>query len=212
MERSPGVAGRFSALADPVILARLRRWFRRMNPGMVGLWRPGLGLLFGRWPTTAGTILVVEHTGRSSGRSYRAPVNYAEVGGEIVCVAEFGERTDRYRNLMASPDTVLWLPAGRHRARAEDGSARSDRLRLMRAVLTAGGFAAPAFGLHPRRMTDEEVERATAGYRLVGFRLGEPVPGPAADLAWVWLPAGLAVAAALQKRRRASVSTSRRPS
>lgn len=209
-KRGAGVAPRFGALGDPALLERLRRWFRRLNPGMVLLWRIGLGRLFGLWPATAGAIMVIEHTGRVSGRRYRTPVNFAEADGRVVCLAAFGERTDWYRNLMARPDVTLWLPRGRRQAVAEDLSGRADRARLVRAVLLASGFAAPAFGLHPKAMSDEEVERTTATYRLVGFVLGERSPGRTADLAWVW-PA-VVVAAVLQKRRRASVSTSRRPS
>ena len=62
------------------------------NPLMVGLagkrWNPFFG--------------VVEHTGRSSGRQYSAPIAVRRVDGGFVVSAAFGLQVDWYRNLVAA--------------------------------------------------------------------------------------------------------------
>jgi deazaflavin-dependent oxidoreductase (nitroreductase family) len=154
---------------------------------VVVMWRLGLGRIFGLAPSTIGTVLVLHHVGRKSGRRYRSPVNFAQVDNELYCVAAFGEGADWYRNLMASPRTEVWLPTGRWMVHAEDISDDPQRIRLIREVLLASGFAAPAFGLFPRSMSDDQVQAATEDARLLHLRWEERIGDPVADLAWVWL-------------------------
>lgn len=181
-----GVASRYQRTLQPEVAESLRRWFRRLNRGMVLLWRMGLGPLFGRWPSTAGTILVIRHVGRVSGRTHATPLNYADVDGVAFCLAAFGTGADWYKNVMLRPRVEVWLPDGRWLMEAADGDGRPDRVSLVRRVLVHSGFAAPLFGLHPRRMTDAEIEKTTADYRLVELRRVEPLGRLPADLGWVW--------------------------
>ncbi len=198
-----GIAARYGRVMEPRSLRVLRRAFHQMNRAMVLLWRVGLGRYADVWPQGFGRLLVIEHTGRRSGTRYLTPVNYTTAGNDLYCVAAFGERTDWYRNLLAAPTAAVWLPDGRWEATATDASNDRRRLDLLRKVLVDSGFAAPLFGLHPRRMSDETLAAATETYLLVQIRplRRQPAKHGPGDLAWVWLPVGAAVAVLLLRRR-----------
>ena len=196
MARS-GVAARYEQILDPKVLEAIRRGLRRMNPGMLLIWRLGLGWSADLWPRGFGRLMVIEHVGRRSGARYRTPVNFTRDGGHVYCVVGFGPHTDWYQNVLTGPDIAVWLPDGRWSAHAEDASDDPRRLYLMRQVLLDSGFAAPLIGLHPLRIDDEELEAATASYRLVRItplRRADAPDGPG-DLAWVWWLVGAVLVA-----------------
>lgn len=193
---------------DPKRLRFLRRAFRSFNRGMVLMWRLGLGRFSGIWPEVFGRLMVVEHTGRRSGAAYLTPLNYTQVGEDIYCVAAFGERTDWYRNILSGVLVAVWLPEGRWVGTMTDVSDHPDRMARMRAVLIDAGFAAHAFGLHPRSMSEQELDETTRNYRLVRIRLASPAPtarGPG-DLKWVWLPLALSALVLWQRQRQRAPS------
>ncbi|MDH3306203.1 MAG: nitroreductase family deazaflavin-dependent oxidoreductase, partial [Acidimicrobiia bacterium] len=198
-------SARYRRLEEPAVMDALRRVFRRMNRSMVLMWRLGFRRIAGVWPGGFGRLMVIEHTGRSTGSSYRTPVNYTVDSGDLYCVAAFGQRTDWYRNVLADRTVAVWLPDGRWEASAEEASDDPRRLDLVRGVLIDSGFAAPLFGLSPRTMNDEQLAGATEGYRLVRFHPDRKQPsadGPD-DLVWMWLPvAGAVLAGCLAARRR----------
>lgn len=153
----------------PKQLNTLRRVFHAMNHFMVWMWKMGWGKAINIWPAVIGRIMVIKHRGRKSGREYLTPVNYAIVDGEIYCTAGFGSTSDWYRNMQANPEIELWLPEGKRKARAEDISDSPKRLFLMRQVLIASGFAAPLFGIDPKKANDEQLGVLSREYRLVHF-------------------------------------------
>lgn len=149
--------------------------------------------------------MVITHTGRKTGLRRQTPVNYAIVNGEIYCVAGFGPVSDWYRNLLAHPQVEVWLPEGWWAGQAEDVSNSPENLRLKRQVLIASGFAARAAGIDPLHISDEELARQTADYRLVHIRRQEARTGPEGpgDLAWVWpLATLLLLPLALRRKQR----------
>lgn len=166
-----------------------------MNRGMVYLWRLGLGRFAETWPSVGGRILVVEHRGRKSGNRYLTPLNFTREGETCFCLAAFGTAADWYRNVMATGEAVVWLPNGRWSASVADVTDEPEARQRIRQVLVDSGFAARVFGLNPRVMSNDEIDEATSTYRLVRIqpigRLGDGY----ADLTWVWIPAGGAVAA-----------------
>src|SRR5699024_5954406 len=104
----------------------------------------------------SGYIMVLTHRGRKSGRRRRTPVNYAEIGGDLFCVAGFGAVADWVRNLRADPRVEVWLPDGSWWAGvAEDVTdlPAAERLPLLRQVLINSGFAAYAAGLDARKIS-----------------------------------------------------------
>jgi deazaflavin-dependent oxidoreductase (nitroreductase family) len=191
-----------SELANP---DRLRQAFRVFNRLMVLWWRLGLGS-FMNHRELSGQIMVLTHTGRRSGLRYRTPVNYAVVDGKVFCTAGFGPRTDWYQNILTDPRVEVWLPDGWWAGEAEDVSAFPHRLKWLRAVLIASGFAARAAGIDPLRMSDEQLQAATEDYRLVRIKRTEARTGPGGpgDLAWAWPLATLILSMVLLTRRRKS--------
>ena len=187
---------------------QLQKMFRSMNRGMVLMWRLGLGRWADAWPSVGGRILVVEHRGRSSGNRYLTPLNFTAEGRSRFCLAAFGTRSDWYRNALAAGRVVVWLPGGMWMTHPSDVTEEEGSLDLIRRVLIDSGFAARAFGLNPKAMTDGEVATATAGYRLVRLDLIDRCDKSPADLWWVWLPTaagmGLAIGAYVVRRHRRS--------
>jgi deazaflavin-dependent oxidoreductase (nitroreductase family) len=157
--------------STPLQEVSLRKFFHSMNRFMVFMWKIGMGKMINFWPAVVGRIMVIKHRGRKSGKEYLTPVNYAPVDGEIYCTAGFGSISDWYRNMLVNPQVELWLPEGKRAACAEDISDSPRRLFLLRQVLIASGFAASTFGgLNPRKVSDEELDKATKEYRLVHFK------------------------------------------
>ena len=153
----------------PQQMNSLRRLFRAGNGFMVLLWKMGLGKAINIWLARFGRIMVIKHRGRKSGKEYLTPVNYAIVDGEIYCTAGFGSTSDWYRNILVYPRVELWLPEGRHIACAEDISNSPQRLFLLRQVIIASGFAGPLFGVDPKKLNDEELNKVSKNYQLVHF-------------------------------------------
>ena len=154
----------------PQQMNTLRSVLHAMNHFMVFLWKMGLGKMINILPAVGGRIMVIKHRGRKSGKEYLTPVNYALVNGEIYCTAGFGSVSDWYRNMLAYPRVELWLPKGKNYYCAEDVSESPNRLFLLRQVIIASGFAAPLFGIHPKKLNDEQLDTISKDYRLVHFR------------------------------------------
>jgi deazaflavin-dependent oxidoreductase (nitroreductase family) len=147
----------------------LRNVFHSINRFMVFLWKIGLGKAINIWPAGFGRIMVIKHRGRKSGKEYLTPVNYAIVEDEIYCTAGFGSVSDWYRNILVYPQVELWLPEGKRSACAKNVSDSPDRLFLLRQVLVASGFAAPMFGINPKKLSDGQLDQVSKEYRLVHF-------------------------------------------
>ena len=154
----------------PEQMNNLRKLFHNMNRFMVWMWKMGWGRMINIWPGVIGRIMIIKHRGRKSGKEYLTPVNYAIVDGEIYCTAGFGSISDWYKNLQADPNIELWLPEGKRSACAEDVSNSPNRLFLLRQVLIGAGFAAPMFGINPRKVNDEQLDALSKDYRLIHFK------------------------------------------
>lgn len=197
-----------STKIDPKLAAKLRQGFRYLNKFMVWMWRLGFGPWFNVWPEGWGQIMVITHTGRKSGIKYRTPVNYAVLDGDIYCIAGFGRIADWYRNLLATPEIELWLPDGWWNGVAKDISEVENRSQIMRAVVTASGFAGPLFGVDPKKLDEKSLDRITRNYRVICIRRTEPRTGPGGpgDLSWVWQIATLVLLSIVifrKKRKKA---------
>jgi deazaflavin-dependent oxidoreductase (nitroreductase family) len=192
------------AILDPQLERRLQQGFKSLNRVMVSLWRLGLGPWINAWPEVGGRIMVLTHTGRKSGLRRRTPVNYALVQGELNCTAGFGSASDWYRNLRANANVEVWLPNGWWAGVAEEVTDPPTRLRLMRQVLIASGFAARVVGINPHSMTDEALSLATARYPLIHIRRTSACTGPGGpgELAWIWPLATLILLPLVCLRRR----------
>ncbi|MCP4420401.1 MAG: nitroreductase family deazaflavin-dependent oxidoreductase [Chloroflexi bacterium] len=180
---------------------KLRQAFRDFNRFMLLMWRLGLGRWINFWPEVSGRIMVVQHIGRKTGKVRRTPLNYAEIDGNLYCVAGFGSISHWYRNLLANPEVEVWLPNGRFHAHAKDITNDPNALPWLRQVLINSGFAASAAGIHPKIMSDDELTAATAHYRLLRLTRRRPASG-SADLLWVWPLAAILLLASFWLKRR----------
>ncbi len=180
-----------------------RQGFRHLNRFMVLMFRLGLGCWLRPCPRITGSILVLVHKGRRTGRHHRTGLNFATVDGDLVVLAGFGSISDWYRNVMADPSVEVWLPDGWWAGTAEDVSDHPDRLSLLRSVLQASGFAAYLFGVTPA-ISDDHLQQISEKYRLVRIRTTEARTGPGGpgDLAWVWQVAAVFLASRVWHGRR----------
>ncbi len=183
---------------------RLRLGFKYFNRFMLLMWRLGLGRFFNTWPALSGRVMVVTHRGRKSGLQRRTPLNYAIVDGDIYCTAGFGVVSDWYRNIKQNPEVEVWLPDSWWAGSVEEvDRQQAEWLALLRQVLIGSGFAAYAAGINPQRISDEELQRVAADYRLLRIRrqAARTGPGGPGDLVWVW-PLATLILLPLALRRR----------
>ena len=191
----PGIADRYERVLNPATEDALRTVFRQFNRAMVLMWRLGLGRTAEIWPGGFGRLMVVEHRGRRSGVTYRSPLNFARVDDDVYCLAAFGEKTDWYQNAIAAGEVTLWMPDGVWQARMASAAEHPQRLRILRLVLFASGFAARLFGLNPTILSDTDLDAATATNLLVKVELlGQPPDqSGSANLTWFWTVLGGAI-------------------
>jgi deazaflavin-dependent oxidoreductase (nitroreductase family) len=100
--------------------------FRLTNGRIGSTWRVGAGF---RKPVPT---LLLEHTGRKSGKTFTTPLLYLENGRDLVIVASQGglpKNPQWYANLVAHPETQVHLRKERGRqvlARITDESERTE--------------------------------------------------------------------------------------
>ncbi|MEU6732694.1 nitroreductase family deazaflavin-dependent oxidoreductase [Streptomyces physcomitrii] len=104
--------------------ARRRRRVVRLH---VLLFRAGLGPLFRR------RILLLHHTGRTSGHAHRTPLKVMQhdpADGSWTVVSTLGTRADWYRNLRQNPKTVIQFGNRHHAVTARFPSCGESHQRL----------------------------------------------------------------------------------
>lgn len=182
-----------STIIDAQLANKLRQGFKYLNKFMVVMWRLGFGPWFNVWPEGWGQVMVITHTGRKSGIKYKTPVNYAIIDGEVYCIAGFGKVSDWYKNLLTNPEIEIWLPDGWWQGVAEDVSQAVNRPKIMRAVVTASGFAGPLFGVDPKKLDDNALAEETKNYMVFRIHRTQALTGPSGpgDLGWIWQVATL---------------------
>ena len=172
---------------------QLRRAFRFLNRNMLLMWRLGLGWQMAN--PISGYIMVLATTGRKSGERRLVPLNFAEDGDAIFCLAGFGKTTHWLLNLQADPQCEIWLPDRRRLCgRGKLVTSEPHRIDVVRKVFLRSGFAAKLAhpGLDPSTAPDNAIAqlgpRPDRRYEVVEIKLGETVTGPGGpgDLTWVW--------------------------
>jgi deazaflavin-dependent oxidoreductase (nitroreductase family) len=96
------------------------RWMSKVN---VAAFRATNGRLGSRWRIGAGwkkpvPVLLLEHVGRKSGKTFTSPLLYLEDGRDVVIVASQGglpKNPQWYANLAAHPETRISLRGEKNR-------------------------------------------------------------------------------------------------
>lgn len=186
-------------MTDPASSRRQRNAFWYLNRFMVAMWRLGLGNWLNFWPAVVGRIMVLVQFGRKTGIKRRTPLNYAVIEGDVYCTAGFGQVSDWYKNILKNPQVEVWLPDGWWAGSATDVSDSDERLRLLREVLIASGFASYMAGIRPKSVSDAELAELAADYRILRIERTHALTGTGGpgDLAWVWPAATVLLLAAL---------------
>jgi deazaflavin-dependent oxidoreductase (nitroreductase family) len=165
---------------------QLRKIFWYVNRYfMVPMFRLG----FGPWMGTpfGGYIMVLQVVGRKTGRVRYVPVNYAIENGNVYCMAGFGKASDWYRNLLKHPNIEIIMPSGTMAGITEQVDNLEERNRIIRQILTNGGFAGFFYGYNPRTVSDEQLIESTGDVPVIrirptGIGAGASDPG---GFAWV---------------------------
>ncbi len=82
-----------------------REFFRNLNRMLEPLVRRGLGSP----RIVPGGLIVVEHEGRRSGRTFRSPLAATRLGGYVLVATVRGARSQWVRNLAAKPSSRIWI-------------------------------------------------------------------------------------------------------
>jgi len=161
------------------VMRALNRYF------MVPAFRLGLGVFVNN-PFTS-YVMVLKTTGRKSGKTRYAPVNYAIANGSIYCVSGWGETSDWYRNLLAHPDIEVILPSGTVYGRASLVTDPLERKQMLRKVLLGSGFAGFLEGFNPHRTSEDEIERKASQMQVLRITPSGIGSGAADPGGWAWI-------------------------
>ena len=91
-----------------------QRAFRALNAVV----RPSIQRGFGSPCITPWGLVVLEHTGRRTGRQYQSPLLAMRMGRHVVVTTYRSERSNWIRNLQDQPRTHLWMNGERRPVRA----------------------------------------------------------------------------------------------
>ncbi len=144
--------------ADRPRAAGLARWFFK-TPALVYV-----GPL--AWLLATRSILLLETTGRRSGRPRRVTLSFMPLPGRFIVFAGWGERADWYRNILAQPRVVVRIGGRRFAGTAHLVADPSERAALMRQMSArSADIGPPVFArplLRALRLFDYDAEIARA--------------------------------------------------
>jgi hypothetical protein len=98
-----------------VSIAQLEAQFYRAINGVV---EPAVRAGWGSPGCSPNTMIVLETTGRRSGRTYRTPLAATRLGDRIFVSTLRSGRSHWLKNLAATPEAGYWLAGRRHDAQA----------------------------------------------------------------------------------------------
>jgi len=121
----------------------------------------------------------IEHRGRKSGRAYRTVVDRLHTDsetGELFVTSAWGDRSDWYRNIQASPSPGVWI--GRRRFQPVQRFVGQEEAYEIHRKATQERPLASRFGLalmrYPFPRTEEDLRELSRFMPVVGFRRAKP--------------------------------------
>jgi deazaflavin-dependent oxidoreductase (nitroreductase family) len=149
-----------TALADILGEESKRRAFhantRFINRYVVFAYRIGLLPLLG----AGGSMMLIGTVGRKTGKLRYFPVSYIDLGGEKLLISGWGEDSNWYKNIVASPENVnLQVGFQRIRVKPVFVEAAEKKLGIIRRIIEEKpGDAKRIFGWDPQtdRMQDAD--------------------------------------------------------
>jgi len=119
----------------------------------------------------SGALCILRTKGRKSGIVREVSLNYALAPGGVWLMAGWGTATQWYANLLADKHAEVAIDGRARAGLAATVEEPAERLRAVRAVLLASGWAGRAYGFDPATVDDERLARATAAFPVihVGF-------------------------------------------
>ena len=121
------------------------QFFRTLNAFVEPMVRVGWG---SPWIAPTG-LIVLETTGRRSGRQHRTPVVATEIQGHVLVSTVRGDRSEWIKNMRATPEVCYWLRGQLREATAllfAPGEEPRDEDGLPAAVLCAASLHAGVRG------------------------------------------------------------------
>ena len=134
------------------------------------LYAAGLGWVVG-W-----IILLLEHTGRKTGKRYVTPLQYEEIEGSIHVGAGRGSRADWYRNILANPQVHVQLGHRSFDGWAEPVTDQPRKLAFLKYRFKRHPFMLGLlmkFHHLPMRPSDEQLEELAETLAIVILHPGE---------------------------------------
>ncbi len=114
--------------------------------------------------------MVIKSKGRKSGKTRYSPVNYAIHGGNIYCIAGWGQIADWYKNIKANQEIEVILPNIAITGNAEEVSNQEERQTALRKVLKAGGLASLLMGIIPYTISDAKLAEKTKDIPVIRIK------------------------------------------
>jgi deazaflavin-dependent oxidoreductase (nitroreductase family) len=173
-------------MQEEPMLNVVRALFRILNRfWMVPVFRLGLGSL--QVNPFSGYIMVIRTIGHKTGKTRYVPVNYVIDGGQLYFLSGMGNKAHWYKNLKAAPMTEALLPGRAIHGKVSEVKTAAERLRLIRMILKAGGFAGFFEGINSFTIPDKQLADKTREmvlFRLTpdGIGVGASDPG-----GWGWI-------------------------
>ncbi|KAF0111083.1 MAG: hypothetical protein FD147_1184 [Chloroflexi bacterium] len=164
----------------------MRRIFWFLNKFfMVPMFRLGFGpFLFN---PLSGYIMVLKVTGRKSGKTYYAPVNYALKDGYVYFVSGGRKTSDWYKNILVTPDIEVILPGGAIYGHVEVEDDPEVRRIVIRQVLKNAGFAGFFEGYNPYKISDNELTPKISDLPLLRIKPIGIGNGASDPKGWAWV-------------------------
>jgi deazaflavin-dependent oxidoreductase (nitroreductase family) len=176
-----------------------QNWARQVFQSPFVLWRLGLGPFIGR------VILVLSATGRRSGLTRRAALEYHKMNGKKYAVSAFGTKSAWYRNILADPHVTIQSADGSERMTARRVTDDEEILDVFQVFMRRDPpitrWYLHSLGIQPDNKSILANKERIHLLRFDPTSEATP-PGLDVDLAWIWPLALLWVVLFWPRRRR----------